>query len=65
MIKNLLSHMGGIENFGIISLLIFFTFFFGMLIWALLLRKPFLNRMAQLPLEDNPEETPNESPRHE
>jgi hypothetical protein len=65
MIKDLLSHLGGIENYGILSLLIFFAFFFGMLIWALLLRKPFLNRMAQLPLDDDPDPTCNESHRHE
>lgn len=65
MIRNILEHIGGIENYGILSMSLFFVFFFGMLIWALLLRKPFLNEMSQLPLEADPETSAFESNDHE
>jgi hypothetical protein len=52
MIENVLRHLGGIENYGILSLLLFFGFFIGMLIWAFGLRKPFLQSMSRLPLEN-------------
>jgi hypothetical protein len=51
MIQNVLRNLGGIENFGMLSLILFFTCFTGMLIWALLLKKPFLQEMSRLPLE--------------
>jgi hypothetical protein len=51
MIKNILTHIGGIENYGIISLCLFFVFFTGMLIWAFTLKKPYLNHMAGAALE--------------
>ncbi|MCU0770194.1 MAG: hypothetical protein MUE94_00290 [Verrucomicrobia bacterium] len=54
MIQNVLRHLGGIENYGIVSLLLFLACFLGMLIWALCLRKPFLEAMSHLPLENGP-----------
>lgn len=57
MIKNVLTHVGGVENFGIISICLFFAVFTGALIWAASLKKPFLNNMSQLPLEDGSKET--------
>ncbi|MCP5523444.1 MAG: hypothetical protein H7A46_18055 [Verrucomicrobiales bacterium] len=50
MIQNVLRHMGGIEGYGIVSICLFFACFFGVLIWALRLRKPHLEEMAALPL---------------
>lgn len=52
MIQNVLRTLGGIERYGIISLLLFFAIFAVMVIWALSLRKQHLCRMAELPLED-------------
>jgi len=51
MIQNVLRHMGGIEHFGLISLVLFFACFLGMLVWALLLKKSFLQDMSRLPLD--------------
>ena len=64
MIKNILSHIGGIENFGIISLCLFFAFFTGMLIWAFTLKKPYLKHMAGAALEPS-EENRNDDSSHE
>lgn len=52
MIKNVLTDIGGIGIYGVISVVLFFTVFGGSLIWAFLLRKSFLNDMSRLPLED-------------
>jgi cbb3-type cytochrome oxidase subunit 3 len=65
MIKDLLTRLGGIETYGMVSLFLFFLVFVGMLIWVFLLRKPFLNRMARMPLDDESEPLSNESLRHE
>jgi hypothetical protein len=55
VIQNVLRHLGGIENYGIISLCLFCTVFSAVLIWALLQKRPHLNRMAKLPLESDAE----------
>lgn len=65
MIKNVLQHMAGIENYGMLSLLLFFACFLGMLIWVLLLRKPFLKEMARLPLEEDPSDSDKTIHNHE
>jgi hypothetical protein len=51
MIKNVVEHIGGVGLYGIISVSLFFAFFIGMLIWALRLKKNYLNSMRQLPLD--------------
>jgi hypothetical protein len=62
MIKNVLTHVGGVENFGIISICLFFVVFTGAMIWAASLKKHILKTMSQLPLEDG---TKNSEDRHE
>lgn len=52
MEKEVLSNLGGVGIYGIISICLFFTFFTGMLIWAACLRKSYLNSMRELPLDD-------------
>ena len=52
MIQNVLRHIGGVEGFGIISICLFFSFFIGVLIWAMCVRKPYLKSMRELPLQD-------------
>jgi len=64
MIRNVLTDIGGISLYGVISVCLFFGVFTGALIWAFLLRKPHLNDMSQLPLEDGSRETSN-LPDHE
>jgi len=64
MIKSILTHIGGIENYGIISLCLFFAFFTGMLIWAFTLKKPYLKHMAAAAIETETE-APNSDTTHE
>jgi hypothetical protein len=52
MIRNVLQDIGGIGLYGVISVCLFVTVFTGALIWAAMLRKPFLNSMSRLPLDD-------------
>lgn len=52
MIENVMSGIGGVGVFGVISLSIFFLFFTGLLIWSLNLKKNYLNSMCELPLEE-------------
>jgi len=58
MIQNVLRHLGGIENYGIISVCLFFACFLGILGWAFRLKKPFLRSMAAKPLEPDPDDDP-------
>jgi hypothetical protein len=53
MIQNVLRHMGGIENYGIISLCLFCVVFSGVLVWAMLQSRSHLDRMARAPLEES------------
>lgn len=53
MIRNIVSHIGGIEAYGLVSIAIFFAFFLGMLVWAFRLNRRHLDRMSRLPLEDD------------
>ncbi len=52
MIKNVLTHIGGVENYGIISILLFFTVFSATLFWALRLSRHQLDAAARIPLDD-------------
>lgn len=52
MIKNVLTHIGGVEVYGIISVLLFFVVFTGTLVWAFRLKRSHLEVMGQLPLHD-------------
>ncbi len=67
MIKNVLGNLGGIELYGIVSVLLFFVVFSGAILFALLKKKPFLNYMGALPLTDGSEtpSTKQEDSRHE
>jgi hypothetical protein len=72
MIQNVLKNIGGVGIYGVISICLFFLVFAGALIWALLLKRPFLNSMSSLPLqEESAGQIPDEPigkcavPRHE
>jgi hypothetical protein len=66
MIKNVLSDIGGVGLYGVISICLFFTVFVGSLIWVFLLRKPHLNSMSHLPLDDGSQDpTPKGTSQHE
>lgn len=69
MIQNVLSRIGGVENYGIISISLFFVTFLGVMIWAFGLKKSYLNTMRDLPLADDRAEdsatAPDPTHRHE
>ena len=52
MLKNVLTDIGGIGLYGVISVCLFFLVFSGAVLRALLLRKSFLQAQSRLPLED-------------
>jgi cytochrome c oxidase cbb3-type subunit 3 len=51
MYQEVLDKITGIGLYGIVSILIFFVFFSGMLIWSLALKKNYLSKMGSLPLD--------------
>ena len=54
MIKNVLTHIGGVEVYGVISICLFFTVFSVAVVLALRMKKSVAQRMGALPLEDDP-----------
>jgi cbb3-type cytochrome oxidase subunit 3 len=54
MIQNVLRAIGGIGVYDTISICLFVLVFCGVLVWALLQKKAFLNSMSSLPLRDDP-----------
>jgi hypothetical protein len=52
MIQNILRHLGGIQNFGTVSLCLFCTVFVGVLIWAFLQKKKHLEYMSRIALDN-------------
>ena len=53
MIKNVLTHIGGIEAYGIVSVCLFFVFFASMLVWVFRLDRRDLEANGRLPLGDD------------
>jgi cytochrome c oxidase cbb3-type subunit IV len=53
MIQNVLREIGGIGVYDMISICLFVVVFSGALIWAACLKKPFLNSISSMPLEDD------------
>lgn len=54
MIQNVISHIGGIGLYGVISVCLFFLVFVAVVIRVVLLKKTYVDRMRRLPLEDDP-----------
>jgi cytochrome c oxidase cbb3-type subunit IV len=52
MYKNVLQAIENIEIWPIISLIIFFLFFLGVLIYIVRVDKAFIQRMKEMPLDD-------------
>ncbi len=65
MIKNVLSDIGGIGIYGVVSICLFFAVFTGAIIWACRLKKPFLAAMSALPLDDGAAPVKKGDSRHE
>jgi hypothetical protein len=55
MIQNVLQSLGGVGNYGVISLCLFCLVFLGALVWTLTRTRAHLEHMAQLPLENEPD----------
>ena len=52
-IKHHMTSIDGIEIYPIISLSIFFLFFVGLIIYAMTMKKSFINEMSNAPLNDD------------
>ena len=55
MIENVMHKLGGVNAFGIFTICLFFAFFIGMIVYAICLKKTYLNTMSELPLDDGAE----------
>jgi len=53
MIKNVLSEIGGIAVYGILSICLFFGVFLAAIVFTALKRRSYLSHMSALPLEDD------------
>lgn len=53
MFKNIFNAMSGIEVYGIISMILFFLIFLGVIYWSIKVDKKYLNKMKQLPLDSS------------
>lgn len=65
MIQNVLRSLGGIENYGVISLCLFCLIFTLVVAWTLLQRKPYLDHMSRIPLESDSDDLNTRKERHE
>ena len=61
MFKHILENIGGIESYGMISIVIFFAFFTGVLLWAGRAKKQHLESLSTLPLRDGSERDQSET----
>jgi hypothetical protein len=52
MIRNVLTHTGGIAVYGIVSVCLFFFVFAAAVTWTLVQRASHVRRMGELPLDD-------------
>jgi hypothetical protein len=52
MIKNILTHTGGIALYGIVSICLFFAVFAAAVLWTLAQRASHVRHMGELPLND-------------
>ncbi len=55
MYKYIISGIDGAQNFGLISLVLFTSFFVGLIIWVLNAKKSYIDHMKDLPFEDEKE----------
>ena len=57
MIQNVLRALGGIDHYGVASLLLFVVIFAGVIIYTCVQKKHHLDRMAHVPLDNDPEDS--------
>ena len=51
MVENVLSRIGGVGMYGVISICLFFAVFIGVLVWMVGLKKSYITEMRELPLD--------------
>ena len=51
IVHSILHTVENINGYGLFSFILFFGFFIGVLVWAFLLKKNYLNHMGELPLD--------------
>ena len=56
-VKNHMESISGIEIYPMISLLIFFFFFLGLFWWVSTAKKEYIDRMSDIPLDNENETT--------
>jgi cbb3-type cytochrome oxidase subunit 3 len=64
MYKHIIEGIDGAQNFGLISLVIFTTFFVLLLIWVFAQKKSYIDHMKELPLEDDNEKNTLKTDKH-
>jgi hypothetical protein len=65
MIKNVLSDIGGVGIYGVISICLFFAVFVGAILVSLLMARHTTEKMGALPLDDGEKISPQKGPSHE
>jgi cbb3-type cytochrome oxidase subunit 3 len=55
--RSVLENIAGMEIFAIIGILIFFSFFIGLLIWVIRLKANKVDEFSRMPLEQDDEES--------
>ena len=53
MFSNLLESISGIEFFGLVSLLLFFSIFIMVLFWTVKMDRNYINKMKEMPLDSS------------
>jgi cbb3-type cytochrome oxidase subunit 3 len=51
--KQFLENVSGVEGYLIFSMIVFLTFFIGLLVWVFKADKNYINKMKNLPLDQN------------
>lgn len=64
-LKHVVSEIGGVGLYGIVSICLFFAVFTIAMVWAMRLKKPFLKNMSALPFEDGSSTPETKGNRHE
>lgn len=59
MYKNVLQSIDHIAIWPVISFVIFFLFFIGLVWWAFTANKQFINKMSEMPLDKEPQSISN------
>jgi cytochrome c oxidase cbb3-type subunit IV len=54
--RNVLEGVGGLEIFPILGIIIFFTFFIGLIIWVVRMRRKDADEYSRMPLNKDEEE---------